>query len=80
MMSDKEHSESDFCYLMTFNFRRTANSQHYIMNVWVPDRTKETAKQLFISAIVDYLLTSNFQSSRENLKSTPCCSDLTFAQ
>ena len=40
-----EHSESAFYYPDKINFRRIDNSQSYIPNELVHDRTKETARK-----------------------------------
>lgn len=40
-----EHSVTEFFYFDELQFKRTANSQSYITNKLVPDRTKETVKK-----------------------------------
>ena len=40
-----EHSESAFYYPAEINFRRIENSQSYIPNELVHNRTKETARK-----------------------------------
>lgn len=70
MMSDDKQSESEFySTLITYSFRITGIQSS---NELVPDKKNETGKQLLISHIINYSLTSNVQSLRGKFIPWPC--------
>jgi len=60
-----EHSESAFYHPDEINLRKIENSQSYITNELVPDRTKETArKKLKLSSMTKKVCMHNKDNSQ----------------